>query len=118
MASGVADTPVLTRIDDTGQETNGVTGREQRPGKVGHSSAGERSLTLLMAARSRRFCEALRGLQVVCCGCSLANSDKAARAFQVRSLPGKGRRVRGHGIQGRVGRKQRATGCSAMIIQI
>lgn len=100
MPSGVADAPVLTQIDDTGQQTNGVTGLEQLPGKVGHYSAGERCLTLLMAASSRRFCEALRGLQVVCYGCSLGNGDKAARAFQVHLLPGKGRWVRGHDIQG------------------
>lgn len=117
MLSGVADAPALTQIDDTGQQTNGMTVLEQRPVKAGHYSAGERSLTLLMAASSR-FCEAVRGLQVVCYGCSLGNGDKAATAFQVRSLPGKGRRVRGHGIQGRVGWTDCATSCFTLIIQI
>lgn len=97
---GKADTPVLTGIDDTGQETNGMTVLEQLPVKVGHYGAEEHSLTLLMAASGRRFCEAVRGLRVVCHGCSLGKGDKAARAFQVHSLPGKGRRVRGHSIQG------------------
>lgn len=118
MPCGVADAAVLTRIDDTGQERNGVTVLEQLLVKVGHYSAGQRCLTLLIAASSRRFCEAVRGLQVVCYGCSLGNSDKAARAFQVHSLPGKGRRVREHVIQGRVGRAYCATGCFAMITQI
>lgn len=98
MASGVVDTPLLTQIDDTRQKTNGMTVLDQLPVKVGHYSAGERSLTLLMEASSRRFCEGVRGLQVVCYGCSLGNGDKASRAFQVHLLPVKGRRVQGHGI--------------------
>lgn len=85
-ASGIADAPVLTQIDYTGRETNGMTVLEQLQGKVGHCRAGELSLTLLMAACSRRFCEALRGLQVVCYACSLRNGDKAGRAFQVHTL--------------------------------
>lgn len=90
MSCGVANAAVLTRTDDTGQETNGMTVLEQVPGKVGHYSGGERGLTLLVAASSRRFCEAVRGLQVVCYGCSLGNGDKAAKALQVHSLPGTG----------------------------
>lgn len=57
------------------------------------SEALKSRLSPLMAACSGRFCEALRGLQVVCYGCSLGNSDKAGRVFQVHSLPGKVRRV-------------------------
>lgn len=85
-ASGIAAAPVLTRIDYTGRETNGMTVLEQLRGKVGHYGAGEWSPTLLMAACSRRFCEALRGLQVVCYAGSLGNGDKAGRAFQVHRL--------------------------------
>lgn len=84
--SGIADAPVLTRIDYRGRETNGMTVLEQLRGKVGHYGAGESSPRLLMAACSRQFCEALRGLQVVCYAGSLGNGDKAARAFQVHTL--------------------------------
>lgn len=84
MSSVVADAPALARIDDTGQETNGMTVLEQLPGKVEVYSSGERSLTLLMTSSRGRFCEAVRGLQVVCYACSLGDGDKAARAFQVQ----------------------------------
>lgn len=63
-----------------------MTVLEQLRGKVGHYGAGEWSPTLLMAARSRRFREALRGLQVVCYAGSLGNGDKAGGAFQVHAL--------------------------------
>lgn len=85
-SSGIADAPVLSRIDYTGRDANGMTVLEQLRGKVGHYGAGEPSPTLLMAACSRRFCEALRGLQVVCYAGSLGNGDKAGRAFQVHTL--------------------------------
>lgn len=73
----MAAAPVLGRIDYTGRETNGMTALEQLRGKVGHYGAGASSLPLLMAACSPGFCEALRGLQVVCYAGSLGEGDKA-----------------------------------------
>lgn len=68
--------------------------------------AGERGLTSLMAASSRRVCGAVRGLQVVCSGCSLANGDKASQSVRFRCTRCQAR--------GETGSRARRSGTSGM----